>query len=119
MSNINNINLNKKNILRYTDYKLNNNHNGINEKKKLFNKNKYIMTEKEKNQNINIIKNKKNLNIIRKFEKSKKTNILSLIKTIFIIIIMIFLIVFLTLKNNIKKKGIEKVNSKEKEKVKV
>ena len=72
MSNINNINLNKKNFLRYSDYKLSNNHNGINVKKKLFNKNKYIMTEKGKNQNINIIKNKKNLNKIRNSQKTTK-----------------------------------------------
>ena len=86
-----------------------------------FNKNKQkrikILIEDEQNKTLI---NKKNLNIIRKFEKSKKTNIFSLIKTIFIIIIiMIFLIVFLTLKKNIKKKGIEKVNSKENEKVNV
>jgi hypothetical protein len=73
LSNINNINLNKKNTFRYSDYKSNKNHKEINIKKKQYNKNKCIMTEKGKNQNMNRIKNNKNINKLRNSQKTTKS----------------------------------------------
>ena len=73
LSNINNINLNKKNTFRYSDYKSNKNHKEINIKKKQYNKNKCTMTEKGKNQNMNRIKNNKNINKLRNSQKTTKS----------------------------------------------